>query len=149
MITVEKIEKEIPFNHLLALEAELNGLEYRDESNKSIVIKGILNQDIMHSLKVHLFSLSDKISKEKESYTKARKGIIESFGKPVKDEKTGVVTHYDVKGKEEEIKKAETDLAFQTVKIQVPVFNVEDLLSFKSEESYYFSTKYLTNAFDE
>lgn len=149
VIKVEKVEKEIPFTHLLSLEAELNGIQFSGKDGKEVVIKGLVNQDLLQSIKVHLFSLSDKITKEKENYNRARKEIAESLGKPIKDKKTKQVVSYDLKGKEDEFKSRELDLANQTVKIQVPVFEANDLLSFKSEESYYFSTKYLTNAFDE
>ena len=145
-IKVDKVEKELNIQEILILEAELNGTEYK-RGDERVVIKGIINQPIWQSVKIHLSRLNDLISDIKKKFFLHRDELIKKYGKEVEN-KDGS-TSFDLSENMDDYRKEEADLLSQGFKISVPVFDEEDLFPFKSEESYSACYKFLLKTIDE
>jgi hypothetical protein len=145
-LKVEKVEKEILISELISLEHELSGVDTTRKDGEKILIKGVISQDLLASVKVHLFPLLEKIGSETNNFYKVRDELVKKYGK--KSVSDDGVDSYDLSGNFEKYKLEEADLLEQKITITFPLFSIDDLLSFNSSHSFYYTAKYLTYDFD-
>jgi len=145
-LKVEKVEREILISELVALESELSGIDTTGKDGEKISIKGVVSQDLLASVKVHLFPLLEKIGSERKNFYRVRDELVKKHG--VESVSEEGVESYDLSGNLENYKLEENDLLEQKITMTFPVFSIDDLLSFNSNYSFYYTAKYLTYDFD-
>lgn len=143
---VKKVEEELSIQELMLIESELSGVSYKKGDN-DIIIKGLLSQSLLGSVKVHLVRLVDSIATIKESFNKIRKELIEKYSE-IRDTEDGK-QYYEFGDNLETFKKEEADLLDQKFKVTVPKFDEDDLFGFTCEEVYPFSIKFLVKSEDD
>lgn len=146
-IKVEKIEKELNIQELLILEVELSGKTFPTESGSERVIKGVIEEKLHASVKMHLLSFLSDIESIKKTFYKVRDELIRKYGK-ISVNENGIES-FDLNENMNEFRKEETDLLSQTFKIKVPVFDIDDLFDFKTDYVYAYSFKFLVKEYDE
>ena len=82
------VEEKRKLSELLSLEAEVNGVQTRDDQNKVTVHhQGLRNCTIHTTAKYWLKKLSDKLEKEKKSFEELRLELFNKYGEEKKSEK--------------------------------------------------------------
>lgn len=162
MKKVKIVNQEIRLSSILALEIEVNGFNKTDSQGRPIYsIQGIINQKMDAKTKYWLGKLSNKLLKERKQYDELRNDLIKKYGGETKDadgnetysipEKIQDPEYVAPKRKRGEkpepvpmiinpnmelFRNEQLELLRQTVKIDLPKFDIEELFSFQTEFSY-------------
>jgi hypothetical protein len=144
-VKVVKVEEEISISDLILIDSELSGYSHK-KGDEIVVVKGLLSQNLLGSVKVHLVRLVCSIGEIRDSFNKVRKELIDKHGE-IKDAKDGSKYYWFGKNMDA-FKKEESDLLDQKFKITIPKFDGDDLFGFKCEEVYPFSIKFLLKSED-